>query len=126
MRSSLDDNRPIFQQIREMIEEEIVAGQLQEEEKAPSTNQLVAHYKINPATVLKGINQLVDAGILYKKRGIGMFVAKGARSKLLEERRQRFKDEYVWRTVQEARKLGISVAEVQAMIQSVEEGDEKE
>ncbi|MCM3759823.1 GntR family transcriptional regulator [Alkalihalobacillus oceani] len=126
MRSSLDDNRPIFQQIREMIEEEIVAGQLQEEEKAPSTNQLVAHYKINPATVLKGINQLVDEGILYKKRGIGMFVAKGARSKLLEERRQRFKDEYVWRTVQEARKLGISVAEVQAMIQSVEEGDEKE
>ncbi|MCM3715156.1 GntR family transcriptional regulator [Halalkalibacter oceani] len=124
MRSSLDENRPIFQQIREMIEEEIVAGQLQEEEKAPSTNQLVAHYQINPATVLKGINQLVDEGILYKKRGIGMFVAKGARSKLLEERRQRFKDEYVWRTVQEARKLGISIAEVQAMIQSVEEGDE--
>ncbi|WP_413377613.1 GntR family transcriptional regulator [Alkalihalobacillus sp. 1P02AB] len=119
MRSSLDDNRPIFQQIKEMIEDEIVNGQLKEGEQVPSTNQLVAHYKINPATVLKGFNQLVDSGILYKKRGVGMFVAEGAYQRLRENRKQAFRDEFVWRMLQEAKQLGITAEEIKKMIDSM-------
>ncbi|MDQ0208519.1 GntR family transcriptional regulator [Alkalicoccobacillus murimartini] len=116
MRSTLDDNRPIFQQIREMIEEDIVEGVLQEGEKAPSTNQLVAYYKINPSTVLKGVNELVDEGILFKKRGVGMFVAEGARGKLIDQRKQNFKEEFVYRMLQEANKLSISQQEIEKMM----------
>ncbi|GAK14329.1 GntR family transcriptional regulator [Geomicrobium sp. JCM 19039] len=126
MRPTLDDKRPIFQQIREMIEDEIVDGRLLEESQAPSTNQLVAYYKINPATVLKGLNELVDAGILYKKRGVGMFVAKGAKATLLNERKQVFQEDYVARMLQEANRLGLSVEDVQQMIDSMKKrGDAK-
>ncbi|WP_062748285.1 GntR family transcriptional regulator [Shouchella tritolerans] len=119
MKPSLDENKPIFQQIREMIEDEIVNGTLTEEAQVPSTNQLVATYKINPATVLKGFNQLVDNGILYKKRGVGMFVKSGARSKLIKKRKQAFKENYVRSMLQEARKLGITEGELQEMIKSI-------
>ena len=119
MRVTLDDNRPIFQQIREMIEEDIVEGLLKEGEKAPSTNQLVAYYKINPSTVLKGVNELVDEGILFKKRGVGMFVAEGARQKLVHQRKQSFKEEYVWKMIKEAEKLDISITEIDEMIREL-------
>ena len=100
-------DKPIFIQVREKIEDQIVNGQLPEEEQAPSTNQLVNFYKINHATVTKGVNQLVEEGILYKKRGLGVFVAQGAREKLLEKRRKAFVDEYVFSLVVEAFKLKI-------------------
>ncbi|MEK4563959.1 GntR family transcriptional regulator [Alkalihalobacillus sp. FSL R5-0424] len=116
MRSKLDENRPIFQQIKEMIEEDIVEGILPEGEKAPSTNQLVAYYKINPQTVLKGVNELVDNGILFKKRGVGMFVAEGAREKLRSMRKRTFQEEYVWSMLQEANRLGISEQEIKSMM----------
>lgn len=116
MRSKLDENRPIFQQIKEMIEEDIVEGILPEGEKAPSTNQLVAYYKINPQTVLKGVNELVDNGILFKKRGVGMFVAEGAREKLRSMRKRTFQEEYVWSMLQEANRLGISEQEIKTMM----------
>lgn len=86
--------------------------QLKEGEQAPSTNQLVNFYKINHATVSKGVNQLVEEGILFKKRGIGMFVAEGAREKLIQKRKDAFLDNYVVRLVQEAEKLGISTEEL--------------
>ncbi|MBN6886527.1 DNA-binding transcriptional regulator YhcF (GntR family) [Cytobacillus horneckiae] len=124
MRTSLDENKPIFQQIREMIEDDIVNGELKEGEQVPSTNQLVAHYKINPATVLKGFTQLVDAGILYKKRGVGMFVAVGAYQTLRETRKQVFQEQYVWSMLQEADKLGITVEEVQKMINTMKGRDQ--
>ncbi|MGN7311935.1 GntR family transcriptional regulator [Alkalicoccobacillus gibsonii] len=116
MRSKLDENRPIFQQIKEMIEEDIVEGILPEGDKAPSTNQLVAYYKINPQTVLKGVNELVDNGILFKKRGVGMFVAEGAREKLRTLRKRTFQEEYVWSMLQEAKRLGISEQEIRSMM----------
>lgn len=116
MRSKLDENRPIFQQIKEMIEEDIVEGILPEGDKAPSTNQLVAYYKINPQTVLKGVNELVDNGILFKKRGVGMFVAEGAREKLRSMRKRTFQEEYVWSMLQEANRLGISEQEIRSMM----------
>lgn len=109
MNTGLDNNKPIFIQIMEIIEDQIVNNQLKEGEQAPSTNQLVSFYKINHATVTKGINQLVDEGILYKKRGIGMFVAEGAKMKLMEKRKEAFMDEYVAPMVLEASKIGISL-----------------
>jgi DNA-binding transcriptional regulator YhcF (GntR family) len=113
----IDDNRPIFGQIAERIEEDILAGRLAEEEQVPSTNQFAALYQINPATAAKGVNLLVDQGILYKKRGLGMYVASGARAKLLEKRREQFFERYVVTMLQEAEKLGITTEQLTEMIQ---------
>ncbi|MEC1178614.1 GntR family transcriptional regulator [Metasolibacillus meyeri] len=116
-----DKDKPIYQQIREKIEDQIVNRQLLEEEQAPSTNQLVSFYKINHATVSKGINQLVEEGILYKKRGIGMFVAIGAREKLMKKRKEAFIDQFIVSLIEEANKLEISEQEIIEYIQQVKE-----
>jgi DNA-binding transcriptional regulator YhcF (GntR family) len=113
----IDENRPIFMQIAERIEEDILAGRLAEEEQVPSTNQFAALYQINPATAAKGVNLLVDQGILYKKRGLGMYVASGARAKLLEKRREQFYERYVATMLQEAEKLGITTEQLMEMVQ---------
>jgi DNA-binding transcriptional regulator YhcF (GntR family) len=113
----IDENRPIFVQIAERIEEDIIAGELAEETQVPSTNQFASFYQINPATAAKGVNLLVDQGILYKKRGLGMYVAPGARAKLLEKRRAQFFEQYVVPMLQEAEKLGITMELVKEMIQ---------
>jgi DNA-binding transcriptional regulator YhcF (GntR family) len=123
LKNSFNDDKPIFMQIREIIEDQIVNGLLIEEEQAPSTNQLVSFYKINHATVAKGINQLVDEGILYKKRGIGMFVSGGAKKKLMDKRRRAFSEEYVVPLVQEASKLGISTSEIINIINQIKGSD---
>jgi len=114
-----DNNKPIFIQVREIIEDQIVNNQLMEGEQAPSTNQLVSFYKINHATVTKGVNQLVEEGILYKKRGIGMFVAEGAKMKLMEKRKEAFASEYVVPLVQEATKIGITLNEILNLIKKI-------
>ena len=113
----IDENRPIFGQIAERIEEDILAGRLAEEEQVPSTNQFAALYQINPATAAKGVNLLVDQGILYKKRGVGMFVAAGSRERLMEKRRELFFEQYVVAMLHEAKRLGIEEEQVIAMIQ---------
>ena len=116
----IDDSRPIFLQIAEEIENEIVEGTLAEEAQVPSTNEFAAFHRINPATAAKGVNRLVDEGILYKQRGIGMFVATGARAALLQRRRDQFFDQYVRPLAVEARKLGISPHELAEMVRSSE------
>ncbi|MFT4469658.1 GntR family transcriptional regulator [Arthrobacter sulfonylureivorans] len=116
----IDDSRPIFLQIAELIENDIVDGVLAEEGQVPSTNEFAAFYRINPATAAKGVNRLVDDGILYKKRGIGMFVAAGARSRLVAQRRDDFFREYVQPMTREARKLGISTAQLTEMLNRTE------
>jgi DNA-binding transcriptional regulator YhcF (GntR family) len=113
----IDENRPIFGQIAERIEEDILAGRLAEEEQVPSTNQFATLYQINPATAAKGVNLLVDQGILYKKRGLGMYVASGARAKLLEKRREQFFEHYVVTMLQEAEKLDITTEQLTEMVQ---------
>src|SRR5579863_9553072 len=112
----IDENRPIFGQIAERIEADILAGRLAEEEQAPSTTQFAALYQINPATAAKGVNLLVDQGILYKKRGLGMYVAPGARARLLEQRREQFFEQYVTPMLQEAEKLGVTTEQLTEMI----------
>ncbi len=117
MEHVIDDTRPIFVQIAERIEEDILAGRLAEEEQVPSTNQFAELYQINPATAAKGVNLLVDQGILYKKRGLGMYVATGSRERLMEKRREEFYERYVVAMLKEAEKLGITPEQLSEMIQ---------
>lgn len=112
----MDDGRPIFLQIAETIENDILAGTLSEEGQVPSTNEFAAFYRINPATAGKGVNLLVDSGILYKKRGIGMFVATGSRERIVAERRRRFSAEYVAPLIAEAAKIGVDRDELARLI----------
>jgi len=105
---SFDESKPIYMQIKERIEDQIVSGQLQEEDQIPSTTQLVNFYKINHLTISKGISLLVDEGIIYKKRGVGMFVAPGAKEKLLATRKESFVSQYIDPLLREAKNLGIS------------------
>lgn len=112
----IDDGKPLFLQIAERVEDEIVDGTLAEESQAPSTNELAAFHRINPATAAKGVNMLVEKGVLYKRRGIGMFVAPGARELLLAERRAAFTDGFVRPLLVEARRIGLSPDDVRALI----------
>ena len=112
----INENRPIFVQIAERIENDIIGGELAEESQVPSTNQFASFYQINPATAGKGVNLLVDQGILYKKRGLGMYVTPGARAKLQEKHREQFFEQYVVPMLQEAEKLGITMEQVLEML----------
>lgn len=123
MSKLFDESKPIFQQVREIIEDQIINGQLKEGEQVPSTNQLADFYKINHITVLKGINQLAEEGILFKKRGIGMFVAEGAREKLINARKGSFIKDYIVPLVEEAEKLRISTEEIIEMVKKVKGGN---
>ena len=112
----LDDGAPLFTQIAERLAEDIAEGALAEGERVPSTNELAAYYRINPATAAKGINVLADDGLLEKRRGIGMFVAVGAREQLLEARRKRFTERYVEPMIAEANRLGIGAEALAGLI----------
>lgn len=103
----IEEGKPLFLQIAEQIEDSIVDGSLAEEAQAPSTNELASFYRINPATAAKGVAMLTDKGVLYKRRGIGMFVAEGTRELLLGERRSAFADRYIDPLLAEARTLGL-------------------
>ncbi len=112
----IEEGKALFLQIAESVEESIIDGSLEEETQAPSTNELASFYRINPATAAKGINVLVDKGVLYKRRGIGMFVAEGARELLLAERRAVFADRYIDPLLAEARHLGIGPDDLTRLI----------
>jgi GntR family transcriptional regulator len=114
-----DDASPIYRQIADEIRQDIVTGALGPDEQVMSTNQYAAFHRINPATVNKAFQGLVDEGLLYKRRGIGMFVHAGARDQLLAQRRARFVDEHVAPVVAEARRLGIPLDDVVAAITSL-------
>ena len=117
MNEILTQEKSIYLQISEMIENDILRDIIQEEERVPSTNELAKLYTINPATAAKGVNILVESGILYKKRGIGMFVATGAKEQIKKRRKEEFYDNYVKTLLTEAKSLGISKEELIAMIE---------
>ena len=106
----------IFLRVTHALENDILSGLIREGEPVPSTNQYAAFYKINPATAAKGVSRLTERGLLFKKRGVGLFVAGGAREKLLEERRESFRKDYLEPLFAEARQLGISRQDLIAMI----------
>ena len=114
----MDETRPIFVQIAEQIENEIIDGVLPEDTQIPSTNELAAFHRINPATALKGVNMLVDEGIVEKRRGIGMFVRTGARSRLIDRRRAEFAADYIRPLIAEAAKLGIDTEQLTDMLRA--------
>ncbi|MFV0373697.1 GntR family transcriptional regulator [Microbacterium sp.] len=108
----IDDGRPLFLQIAEQVEDAIIDGSLTENDRAPSTNELAAFHRINPATAAKGVAMLTDKGVLVKRRGIGMFVAPGARELLLSERRAAFASRYLDPLLAEARTLGLTPGDI--------------
>jgi DNA-binding transcriptional regulator YhcF (GntR family) len=113
---ALDDGTPLFVQIAEQLADDIVEGVLAEGARVPSTNELAAFYRINPATAAKGINLLVDDGVLEKRRGIGMFVTAGAAEQLRAGRRKRFAEQYMDPMLAEANRLGIDTDTLVSLI----------
>lgn len=120
MNEQLTQTKSIYLQIGEMIETDILRGILLEGEQVPSTNELAKRYTINPATAAKGVNLLVDEGILYKRRGIGMFVSDGARQLILQKRRNAFAEAHIVPLLAEAKSLGLTKAELYQMIEERE------
>ena len=117
MKPNFNQQKPLFQSIAEWLEDAILSGIFKESEQVPSITEISVQYNINPATALKGVNLLVDSGLLYKKRGMGMFVAGGARSKLLERRQEQFFNDYIQPLIYEARRLQIKNQDLQAMME---------
>ena len=116
MELDFNSDRPIFQQIAEGLEDGILSGAFPEESQIPSITEFSVLYKINPATALKGINLLVEEGVVYKKRGVGMFVAQGAAERLRVKREEGFYERFVASLVGEAKRLGIGKEELEALI----------
>ncbi len=115
-----DDRSPIYRQIADRIKADVLSGALTADEQVMSTNQYAAFYRINPATAAKAFQQLVDEGVLYKRRGVGMFVSPDARSALLKESRARFFEDVVDPMVAEARTIGIPLGDVIERIRRAE------
>ena len=114
--SDWTDGRPIFMDLADRIAADILSGLIPEETQVPSTNELAAHYRINPPTAGKALNRLVDQGIVYKRRGLGMFVATGAPEALRAQRRDAFTEQFVRPFVDEGRRLGLSIDEIVALV----------
>jgi DNA-binding transcriptional regulator YhcF (GntR family) len=115
-----DDRSPIYRQIADQVKAEVVSGTLDGDQQVMSTNQYAAFYRINPATVAKAFQQLVDEHVLYKKRGIGMFVSPSARDALRARRRETFFSDVVDPMVAEAKAVGVPLAEVMARIERLD------
>ena len=116
MKSELNNDRPLFLQIREVIEDDILTGALRPDDQIPSNSQLVGFYGINPVTVHKGVSLLLDEGIIYKKRGLGMFVSADAPDRIRRKYQGSFKRYYVEPFVQRAALLGLSTGELRDML----------
>ncbi|HWS35774.1 MAG TPA: GntR family transcriptional regulator [Actinoplanes sp.] len=119
-----DDRSPIYRQIADQIKDDVFRGRLTAGEQVMSTNQYAAYYRINPATAAKAFQQLVDEGVIYKRRGVGMFVSPGAQHDLRDQRRQRFFTDVLEPMAAEARELGIPVADVVARLHQLIPGED--
>lgn len=115
-------SQPVFQQIMETIESDIITGIYQTDDLIISTTQISKVYSVNPTTAVKAVSKLTDAGILYKKRGIGMCVAEGAREKITRRRKEVFLNQTVHEVLAEAKTLGISMEELIRVMKNKEEG----
>lgn len=118
MKLNFNNDKSIYLQIAESIENDILSGALEEESQIPSTNQMAVIFAINPATAGKGINLLTDEGIIYKKRGIGMFVANGAKERIVKKRKNVFYENFIVTLLNEAKNIGIGREELIEMIQT--------
>ena len=112
---------PLFRQIADLVEDAVVDGSLTEGDRAPSTNELASFHSVNPATARKGLQLLVDRGILAKRRGLGMFVEPGARDRVLTRRREAFAADYLAPLIDEARSLGLARADLHDLVERTAE-----
>lgn len=117
MQLDFQSEKPIFIQIAETIEDGVFTGAFPEETQLPSTTEISTRFRINPATALKGITLLVDQGIVYKKRGVGMFVREGAVETIRKRRQEDFYENYILSMLEEAKKLGLNLSEIQALVE---------
>lgn len=122
---TLNNETPLFLQIKQRIEDMVISGALKPLEQIPSSTQMVKFYQVNHLTVLKGITLLVEEGIIFKKRGVGMFVHAAARELLLKKRREQLVDQYVVPLLEEAGKLGITREELDAMMNTAAEKESR-
>lgn len=123
MKGSLQGDKPIYMQIKEGIEDQILQGELKEGDQIPSTNEMVQFYRVNHLTVAKGMNLLADDGIIYKKRGLGMFVEKGAKEQLLAKRKEGFQEQFILPLLREATKIGLDKKDLVDLINEVQGKD---
>lgn len=117
MKFEYSGGKPLFQQVADQITEGILNGSYTEQEQIPSTTEISKSYQINPATVLKGMNLLVDQQLIEKKRGLGMFVIEGAQEKVRSIRKEEFLTKEVSQMVAEAQKLGITAEQLKKLIE---------
>ncbi len=117
-----DHEKPIYLQLAEAVEDNILKGIYDEETQIPSTTEVSVTLKVNPATVNRGVNLLVDEGIIYKRRGVGMFVSQGARDKILARRRQAFYQDFLLPLLEEAKNIGLSRDDVIGMLRDSNNG----
>ena len=117
MNVSSSTEKPIFIQIAEQLEDKIFTGVFPEETQIPSMNEISAQLTVNPHTVLKGMNILTDEQIIYKKRGLGMFVSSGAVEKIRRKRQSRFYKQYVAALIEEAKKLKMTKEDIVLLIE---------
>jgi GntR family transcriptional regulator len=117
MQLKMDGDKPIFIQFAEGIEENILKGIYAEESQIPSTTEVAVKLKINPATAIRGENLLVDGGIIYKRRGIGMFVAPGAKEKIIAKRKNAYYESYIQPLIKESKNLNLTRDEIIKMIE---------
>ena len=120
---SFTEDKPLYLQIAEQLEDAIFVGAYEEETQIPSTTELSVSLQMNPATVLKGMNILVAENIIYKKRGLGMFVCPGAIERVKHKRQENFYGSYVLPLLDEAKKLGLTENEIINLIEK--RGDRK-
>ncbi|WP_254450397.1 GntR family transcriptional regulator [Cohnella herbarum] len=119
MSVTFDDKQPIFRQVADIIEDDILNGTFRVDEQILSVAQFSQLFQINPATVVKGIALLVNEGILYKKRGLGMYVSTDAKQKIQTQRRDRFHKELLTELLNEADKLKLTTQEIVDMIKQL-------
>ena len=117
MQPIFSQQKPLFLSIAEWLEDAILSHIYREGQQVPSITEISVQYNLNPATALKGVNLLVDSGLLYKKRGMGMFVSEGAHSKLMQRRQEQFYSDYIEPLIQEARRLKIDKDDLRSMIE---------
>ena len=117
----MNDSQPVFMQIIEIIESDIITGVYQTDDLIISTTQISKVYSVNPTTAIKAISKLTDANILYKKRGIGMCVAEGAREKITARRKDIFINQTITALLAEAKTLDISTDELISVIKNKQE-----
>ena len=116
---NFDESIPIYLQIKEEIENAIITSSIKEEEAIPSIRSLAQQYRLNPQTISNAVGELLNEGVLYKKRGIGMFVQSGAQRKLVDHKRNEFLNEELIRIFRQSRNLGITKDSLISVIDKV-------